>query len=323
MPSAPSQLVYALLSDVGRVRRANQDTAAHAPELGAYVVCDGMGGAAAGEVASRLAAQAFLDSLHSTQPLPEGLTTPTARATARATAPASIRAVTQAVAAAPLSPQARLHDAALAANRAVYQQAVREPMLDGMGTTLVGLLFLPPPARDRRALPRPSRFNTPPDLFLVNVGDSRCYRRRAGSLLQLSTDHSFVEDQVRAGQITPAQAAESPMRNYITRAVGPSSTVDADLEVHRTQPGDLYLLCTDGLTRELDHGTLRKILDHELPDHDRPNHQLPDDELANRDLPDTFPTESDLQRAAHALVSAANQRGGHDNITVLLIACPR
>ncbi len=279
MPTATLHLVSASLSDQGRVRRANQDTAAFAPELGAFLVCDGMGGAAAGELASQLAAQAFLASLRTTL--------------SRLARPDNAPSAT---------PQARLHDAVQAANHAVHNRSRQQPELEGMGTTLIGLLFLPPPTHDRRARPRPSRFQTPPDLYLVNVGDSRCYRRRAGTLLQLSTDHSFVEDQVRAGHITPEQAARSPMRNYITRAVGPSPNIEADVEAHRTQPGDLYLLCSDGLTRELDDSTLGALLD--------------------RDLPTGSPSATNLERAAQALVQAANEHGGYDNITVLLIACP-
>lgn len=245
-----------------------------APELGAFLVCDGMGGAAAGEVASRLAANNFLRSLQGTQPR----------------------------AGEDVAPQARLHHAALAANSAIHRYAHGRPALEGMGTTLVSLLFHPAPPHDRRAQPRASRIATPPDLFLLNVGDSRCYRRRAGTTLQLTTDHTFVEEQVRAGQITPAQAASSPMRNYITRAVGPSPTVEPEIDVHRSEPGDLYLLCSDGLTRELDVDSLGAVLGDALPEGP--------------------PTAPELEHAAHALVAAANDRGGHDNITVLLVSCP-
>ncbi len=276
MPVLPSQLVFAALSDIGRVRRSNQDSAALSPELGAFVVCDGMGGAAGGEIASQLAAAAFLQHLE-------------------VTAEASPQAG---------DPNARLIAAALAANQAVYQRSLNDPALTGMGTTLVALLHVLPPARDRRRLPRTPRprFLTPPDLFLLNVGDSRCYRRRAGHLLQLSSDHSFVQEQVRAGQITSEQATTSPMRNYITRAIGPSPGVEPDVESHRTRPGDLLLLCTDGLTREL---RLESIAD-----------------VLNRTLPSGVPTTADLDRTSQALIDAANREGGHDNVTVLLVAFP-
>ena len=279
MPVSPSQPVFAVLSDIGRVRRTNQDSASLSSALGAFVVCDGMGGAAGGELASQIASTAFLQHLEATHEA--------------AADPENTK-----------DPKARLLAALAAANQAVYQHSLDHPALAGMGTTLVALLRVSPPAHDRRRLPRAPRprFLTPPDLFLLNVGDSRCYRRRAGHLLQLSTDHSFVQEQVRAGQITSEQATVSPMRNYITRAVGPSPTVEPDLETHRTRPGDLLLLCTDGLTRELPRETIAEILDGTLPTGD--------------------PTAADLERTAGALIDAANHHGGHDNITVLLVAFP-
>ena len=260
-----------MLTDVGRSRSHNEDAAAISPELKAFVVCDGMGGAAAGEIASRLAVTSFLDHLRS----------PT---------PASTR------------PQTRLQAAILAANTAVRNESIHVPERDGMGTTLVALLYVPVPAKDRRATPRvpKTRFVTPPDLFLANVGDSRCYRFRADTLQQLSSDHSFVEEQLRAGQITAEEAACSPMRNYITRAVGPHLRVEPDIQSYRAEPGDVYLLCSDGLNRELEDDALARILRTELSP--QPVGQ------------------AQLSAACAALVQAANDHGGHDNITVVLLA---
>jgi protein phosphatase len=110
-------------------------------------------------------------------------------------------------------------------------------------------------------------------------------------------DHSLVEEQVRAGQITAAQAAESPMRNLITRAVGSQPTVEPEIQSHHPQPGDLYLLASDGLTHETTDGEIATI-------------------LAALPLPYT---KAALKRGCDALVSAANRNGGHDNITVLLV----
>ncbi len=258
-------------TDIGRSRSHNEDACAIAPHLGAFVVCDGMGGAAAGEVASRLAATTFLRHLN----------TPAASTT---------------------RPQTRLQTAILAANAVVHQRSTDMPEHAGMGTTLVALLYIPPPATDRRTAPRTPqpRFTSPPDLFLANVGDSRCYRLRAGALQQLSHDHSFVEEQLKAGQITADEAATSPMRNYITRAVGPHLRLQPDTDSYRTKPGDVYLLCTDGLTRELDDPALAAILRRELSTHP--------------------PTQLELAKACAALVAAANDHGGRDNITVLLLA---
>ncbi len=275
-----------MLSDPGRVRRNNEDTCAFAPELGAYVVCDGMGGAAAGEIASRLAATTFLDQLAGTGD------TAAVNGTARARPPTRP----------PARPQARLQAALAATNRAVHQRSLAFPELAGMGTTLIALLHVEPP-EDRRVLPRtPPRLMTPPDLFLLNVGDSRCYRLREAHLVQLSTDHSFVEEQVRAGQITAEEAATSPMRSYITRAIGPSREVEADLDSYRTQPGDLYLLCSDGLSRELTTEQMAALLTEDAP---------------ARPL-----SATDLQSLLAKLIDAANRQGGHDNITALLVACP-
>ena len=171
-----------------------------------------------------------------------------------------------------------------------------------MGTTLVALLHVAGPEKDRRLTPREpkQRFAMPPTLFLANVGDSRCYRRRGGELLQISTDHSFVEEQVLAGQITADQAATSPMRNYITRAIGPQMHVEPDIQCYRPLPGDVYLLATDGLTRELTDTEIAGVLDGSISP--------------------TEPTTEELQGAARQLIREANERGGHDNITVLLLA---
>jgi serine/threonine protein phosphatase PrpC len=265
-----NRLIYAMLTHRGRVRHGNEDTCAAAPEAGAYVVCDGMGGAAAGEIASTLAADTFLANL---TPAPRGG-----------------------------EPQARLNAAIQAANQAVYQQSRQSAKLAGMGTTLVGLLHAPilngKPAKRRSATDHTnSRVTDPPTLWLGHVGDSRCYRRRRGKLEQLTHDHSLVEEQLRAGQITAEQAAQSPMRNLITRAIGSQPTVEAEIQSHRPQPNDIYLLASDGLTHEVDDQEISKI-------------------LAAIPKP---PTAKTLTAACEDLITAANRNGGHDNITVLLV----
>jgi serine/threonine protein phosphatase PrpC len=266
-----NHLIYAMLTHRGRVRHGNEDTCAAAPEAGAFVVCDGMGGAAAGEIASTLAADTFLAHL-----------TPPPRGT---------------------EPQIRLNAAIQAANQAVYQQSRQSAKLAGMGTTLVALLHAPilngKSGKRRTASDHTnSRLTDPPTLWLGHVGDSRCYRRRRGRLEQLTHDHSLVEEQLRAGQITAAQAAQSPMRNLITRAIGSQASVEVDIQSHRPQPNDVYLLASDGLTHEVDDEEISKI-------------------LAAISKP---PTAKSLTAACEDLITAANRNGGRDNITVLLVA---
>ena len=267
-PAPAPARAFAMLSHCGRVRRSNQDTFAALPEHGVYVVCDGMGGAAGGEVASHLATETFLDRL------------------------AQPGSATHA--------RARLAEAIRVANQAVFRQAQKSPSLYGMGTTLVALLW--EDAVDGSVL------------WLAHVGDSRCYRLRSGTLQLLTQDHSLVEEQVRAGVLSRVQATASPMRNIITRAIGSQPTVEAEIAVCDTQPGDLYLLASDGLTRELDDGEIAHILTRTTGpaalaaarrDSAKPGAAL----------------QSVLDTTCRALIDSANAKGGRDNITVLLVAC--
>jgi serine/threonine protein phosphatase PrpC len=248
-----------MLSHPGLVRKGNEDTCAASPDSGAFVVCDGMGGAAAGEVASRLAAETFLGSLIATATNGNHDT----------------------------SPPERLCAAILAANQAVYQHSRKSFRLSGMGTTLVALLA-----------PIPNGHPEGPALWLAHVGDSRCYRLRHGHLQQLTHDHALVEEQLRAGQITPTQAARSPMRNIITRAIGSRPGVEPEIRSHHLQSNDLYLLASDGLSHEVGDSEIETILNGVS----------------------TPASQSDLGLACETLIAAANRHGGHDNITVLLVA---
>ncbi len=256
MTSGVIHYAAAAASDRGRKRSSNEDAFGFSVECGVYVVCDGMGGAAAGEIASSLAVDEALSVL-----------------TGRDAAVPLENAVEQAI-----------H----AANEAIYSRARRNPRLSGMGTTLVGLA-----AEERRVL-------------VFNVGDSRCYRMRRmraaqsesehespgkGILEQISQDHSLVEEQVRTGRITRAAAQRSPIRNVITRALGTQSVVTPDLFELEAEPGDLFLLCTDGLTGEIGDPLIQSILEADLP----------------------------LDDLCVRLVAAANKSGGHDNITCLLV----
>lgn len=243
---APDDLRYAAaaVSDRGRMRSNNEDAFGYSVEHGVYVVCDGMGGAAGGEVASSLAVDEVLRVLSH---------------------PACAASLPQAA-----------HQAVSAANHAVFSRAEQNPRLAGMGTTLVVLV-----TAGHRA-------------WVLNVGDSRCYRLCAGTVEQITLDHSLVEEHVRAGRMTPTEALRSPLRNVITRAIGTQQAIAADCFELEPRPGDLFLLCSDGLTRE-----------------------LPDAEIY-----DILNDEGSLQERLVRLVDAANQVGGQDNITCILVqAC--
>lgn len=231
------------LTDRGRKRPSNEDAFGFSVEDGIYLVCDGMGGAAAGEIASSLAVDEVLRLLeghnrNGHNPMPD--------------------AVAQAV---------------TAANEAIYSRSQRNQRLSGMGTTLVALAV-----HERHA-------------WVLNIGDSRCYRLRDDRLEQLTQDHSLVEEQVRMGRMSRSEAIRSPLRNVITRALGTQCRVTPDVFELEMKPGDLLLLCSDGLTREIPDKLIESILS------------------SNRGL----------EELCFSLVEAAKKAGGHDNITCLLV----
>jgi protein phosphatase len=243
LATAVVHFAAAAVTDRGRKRPSNEDAFGFSVEHGVYVVCDGMGGAAAGEIASSLAVDEVLRLFDLRA---EGAET---------------------------SLQAAVEEAVYAANHAIYSRAQRNAQLNGMGTTLVGL------ATDEQRV------------LVVNVGDSRCYRLREGLLEQLTLDHSLVEEQVRLGRMTRSEATRSPLRNVITRALGTQDHVTPDFFEIETQSGDLFLLCSDGLTRELSNDKIASLLRDEMP----------------------------LDEICLSLTKAANKAGGHDNITCVLV----
>ncbi len=278
--STASLFRFAMLSNTGRVRSGNEDTCAASAQDGVFVVCDGMGGAAAGEVASRLAADTFLAQLTPPPPAPD----PTPRDPDAPPVPALRRA----------TPDVRLDSAIHATNQTVYQRSRRQPELRGMGTTLVALLLEFPDANPA---------SRPPSLTLAHVGDSRCYLFRDATLTPLTHDHSLVEEQLRSGQITAREALNHPMRNIITRAVGSQPTVEPEIRHLDPRPGDLYLLASDGLTRELSDPAIAAILGRatRTPRQD---------------------ADLNLDRICQTLIDEANDAGGGDNITALLLLLP-
>jgi protein phosphatase len=160
-----------------------------------------------------------------------------------------------------------------AANQAIFSRSQRNLKLSGMGTTLVALVV------------------EEKHVWVLNVGDSRAYRLRDGRLEQLTLDHSLVEEQVRIGRMSRAEALRSPLRNMITRALGTQTHVTPDCFQFEAGLGDIFLLCSDGLTRELSDAQIQSLLAVNLP-------------LADR---------------CTRLIEAAKKAGGHDNITAILV----
>ncbi len=159
------------------------------------------------------------------------------------------------------------------ANRAIFNAANSNPQYAGMGTTLVVSVF-----RENR-------------LLVGHVGDSRAYRLRSGRMQQITRDHSLLQEQIDAGLITPEQASFSANKNLVTRAVGVEDTVLLETHQHEVLPGDLYLMCSDGLSDMLDDASIAQLL--------QPN--------------------DSLEQTARALIDAANDAGGKDNISVILV----
>ena len=229
-------------TNVGRRRRINEDRYAIAPELGLFLVADGMGGHTAGQVASELAAQAALRAVGTLQD-------------------------------AAVSLAEKLRFAVSSANRAIFEAARERPELAGMGTTLVAVL-----AHDGR-------------VALAHVGDSRAYLVRGGRIRQLTDDHSVVGELLRRREISADAAREHPHRHVLTRALGVRAGVEPDLAELSPAAGDVFTLCSDGLTTH-----------------------VRDEEIAERLAAHAVP-----EAGVDALIELANSRGGEDNITVVFL----
>jgi len=230
-------------SDRGLVRSHNEDSYRVDSQRGLFVVADGMGGHAAGEVASRIAVASVAATL----------------------GPNSAGA----------DPGERLLDAVVTANRSIYEDAQAHPERQGMGTTLTLLC------------------DEAGEVFLAHVGDSRAYRLRAGELMQLTRDHTWVNMQVRAGVITSEQAEHAQFRHVLVKALGTQPEIEPDVLPIEVLSRDRLLLCSDGLSDLVGDADLKRLLSA---------------------------SESPAETAAR-LVQEANARGGRDNVTAVVIDC--
>jgi protein phosphatase len=237
---------WAGLSDRGRRRATNEDAFLADPGLGLFAVADGMGGHAAGEIASRLAVEAVQQVLRGA---PEGQA----------------------------DPAGRIAEAIRAANQAILARTLQRHDLQGMGTTLVLVLL-----ETRSA-------------WVSHVGDSRAYRIRRDAIELLTHDHSWVGEQVRLGRLSQEEARRHPWRNVVTRALGSQGEVQPDVGHEPLQPGDKILLCSDGLNTMVREEQILEAVRAAGPD---------------------------LEGACRRLIELANQGGGEDNVTVVLLEVP-
>lgn len=251
------QIVSGGVSDVGRVRTNNEDSYRIVEPLNLFILSDGMGGEAHGEIASSMAVETvekYCRDSESKQGDPE--------------------VTLHGEPSDNWSPQTKaLQNAVSQANFKIHQSAQKHPEQRGMGATLT------------------AGWINGNRLSLAHVGDSRAYLLRTGSLQQLTNDHSLVAEQVRRGMLTPQQAEESDMQSVLLRALGANPEVEVDIEEVSLMPQDVLLFCSDGLTR-----------------------MVTEPEIAG-----SLQAETDPQSAAQKLVELANERGGVDNVTVIVV----
>jgi serine/threonine protein phosphatase PrpC len=252
---ATMRILHEARSDVGKKRKGNEDSLVADPEQNLFVVADGMGGHAAGEVASRVAVDAICEFVALTAG-DEEITWPFGLDDS-------------------ISYDGnRLKTAIRHANRRVLEATRERSEYEGMATTVAAVLFDDDVAN------------------IAHVGDSRIYLWSEGALQQLTSDHSWVNEQIQSGVISAEQARNHPLRNVVTRALGGRAELLVDVQARRVRKGEVLLLCSDGLTTMITDAEIASILES---------------------------SGSDMTRAAEALVEAANERGGEDNITVILL----
>ncbi|HLG20823.1 MAG TPA: Stp1/IreP family PP2C-type Ser/Thr phosphatase [Bdellovibrionota bacterium] len=246
------------ITDIGRKRQRNEDSYLVNDKLKLYVVADGMGGHAGGEFASKIAVSTVEEILKGEDRQKSNVPEKTYLDTEENEDEGH--------------EQDRLRDAIARAGSVIVRRAAEEPELRGMGTTATVMLFLQDKA------------------FIAHVGDSRAYCVRGRKISQITEDHSLVHEQLKSGLITEEEARTHQLKNIITRSVGVQEEVEIDTVVWTVQPGDYYLLCSDGLSN--------MVADHEMQN---------------------LMVDSEPEQAARGLVDLANQRGGDDNITLIVL----
>jgi PPM family protein phosphatase len=240
-------------TDTGRVREHNEDMIALDGELGLIVLADGMGGYNAGEVASGIAVKTVFNLVREALQVQDLSTTDSTTGLSRA--------------------GIILRDAIQRANKIIYQTARTQAQCEGMGTTVVAALF-----HDNR-------------ISIAHVGDSRLYRFRGSEVEQITLDHSLLQELVDRGFYSPEEAQRASNKNYVTRALGVESNVDVEMQEHPVAKGDVYLLCSDGLS----------------------------DMIGDDDMSVTVNTfGANLNSVAQHLIQLANDNGGKDNISVVM-----
>ena len=249
-----SALEIVIRTDPGMVRDHNEDAVFVNPNLGLVILADGMGGYNAGEVASSMATTLLSSELETAF-----ATTPPYEADG---------------AAGPVFAHHAIRDKVALVNSAIYNAAESQPQYAGMGTTLVTALFY-----DNQAT-------------VAHIGDSRLYRLRDGELSVITRDHSLLQEQIDSGMITAEEARFSQNKNLVTRALGVDPDVETEMHDYPVQPGDLYLLCSDGLNDMVEDEEIQMTL------------QM----LA-----------ANLELAATQLIQMANDNGGRDNVSVILV----
>ncbi len=228
---------------VGRVREGNEDSFRLAPDRGIFLVADGMGGHAAGEVASAVAADVVLDYLAEAQPTAS-------------------------------SARELIRQAFLSVRRVMVDRSLADSSLAGMGTTLTAAVVL-----------------NDASVHVGHIGDSRLYHLSQGQLAQITHDHTWTQEELDAGRITPEVARTHPFAHVLTRVLAVEEPAEPDLYATSVQPGDTLLLCSDGLHNMVDPDTILSIL----------------------------LTEAPAEVAVRKLIEAANRRGGMDNITAVVV----